>query len=76
VLESQRTGAQSAPFPPEFVTDALTRYLETHGLPSILMGFGLADGNLHAPNENDNLACFRGGTKSCACLYEKLAKGA
>ena len=55
---------------------ALTQYLETHGLPSIVMGFGLADDNLHAPNEKYNLTSFHGGTKSCAYLYEELAKDA
>jgi len=45
-------------------------------LPSLLMGFGLADENLHAPNEKQNLSSFHGGTKSCAYLYEELVKDA
>ncbi len=44
------------------------------GLPSILMGFGLHDDQVHAPNEKFSLTSFHGGTKSCAYLYEELAK--
>jgi acetylornithine deacetylase/succinyl-diaminopimelate desuccinylase-like protein len=49
-------------------------FLETHGLPSILMGFGLDDDQVHAPNEKFSLSSFFGGTKSVAYLYEELAK--
>ncbi len=45
------------------------------GLPSILMGFGLHDDQVHAPNEKFSLTSFHGGTKSCAYLYEELARG-
>jgi acetylornithine deacetylase/succinyl-diaminopimelate desuccinylase-like protein len=48
----------------------------THGLPAILMGFGLDDDNLHAPNEKFALSSFHGGTRSVAYLYEEIAKGA
>jgi acetylornithine deacetylase/succinyl-diaminopimelate desuccinylase-like protein len=44
------------------------------GLPCILMGFGLHDDQVHAPNEKFSLTSFHGGTKSCAYLYEELAK--
>ena len=44
------------------------------GLPSILMGFGLHDDQVHAPNEKFSLTSFHGGTRSCAYLYEELAK--
>jgi acetylornithine deacetylase/succinyl-diaminopimelate desuccinylase-like protein len=44
------------------------------GLPCILMGFGLHDDQVHAPNEKYSLTSFHGGTKSCAYLYEELAK--
>jgi acetylornithine deacetylase/succinyl-diaminopimelate desuccinylase-like protein len=53
----------------------MATFTETHGLPSILMGFGLPDDNLHAPNEKFELTSFHGGTKSAAYLYEELAKG-
>ena len=48
---------------------------QTHGLPSILMGFGLDDDQVHAPNEKFSLSSFYGGMRSAACLYEELAKG-
>ncbi len=53
----------------------MTMFQKTHGLPSILMGFGLNDDNLHAPDEKFDLTSFHGGTKSVAYLYEELAKG-
>jgi acetylornithine deacetylase/succinyl-diaminopimelate desuccinylase-like protein len=76
-----RALARSWPKPPAMIREGgsipvMATFKETHGLPSILMGFGLADDNLHAPNEKYNLASFHGGTKSCAYLYEELAKGA
>ena len=46
----------------------------THsGVPAILMGFGLDDDNVHAPNEKFSLTSFYGGTRSVANLYEELA---
>ena len=49
---------------------------DTHlHMPSVLMGFGLPDDNLHAPNEKFELSSFHGGTRSVAYLYEELAKG-
>ena len=46
----------------------------THsGVPAILMGFGLDDDNVHAPNEKFSLTSFYGGTRSVAYLYEELA---
>jgi acetylornithine deacetylase/succinyl-diaminopimelate desuccinylase-like protein len=52
----------------------MTTFQKTHALPSILMGFGLHDDQLHAPNEKFSLTSFHGGTRSCAYLYEELAK--
>jgi acetylornithine deacetylase/succinyl-diaminopimelate desuccinylase-like protein len=49
-------------------------FAKTHGLPCILMGFGLHDDQLHAPNEKFSLTSFHGGTRSCAYLYEELAR--
>ncbi len=51
-------------------------FQETHNLPSILMGFGLDDDQVHAPNEKFSLSSFHGGTRSVAYLYEELARGA
>ncbi len=51
----------------------MATFQETHGLPCILMGFGLDDDNVHAPNEKFSLTSFDGGTKSVAYLYEELA---
>ena len=53
----------------------MATFKRTHGLPCILMGFGLHDDQVHAPNEKFSLTSFHGGTRSCAYLYEELAKG-
>ena len=53
----------------------MATFAEVFGLPSILMGFGLHDDQVHAPNEKFSLTSFHGGTKSCAYLYEELARG-
>jgi acetylornithine deacetylase/succinyl-diaminopimelate desuccinylase-like protein len=52
----------------------MATFQHTHDLPCILMGFGLHDDQVHAPNEKFSLTSFHGGTKSCAYLYEELAK--
>ncbi len=52
----------------------MATFQKTHGLPSIMMGFGLHDDQVHAPNEKFSLSSFHGGTRSCAYLYEELAK--
>jgi acetylornithine deacetylase/succinyl-diaminopimelate desuccinylase-like protein len=52
----------------------MATFQETHGLPSILMGFGLDDDQVHSPNEKFSLSSFHGGTKSVAYLYEELAR--
>ncbi len=54
----------------------MSTFQETHGLPSILMGFGLDDDQVHAPNEKFSLSSYFGGMKSVAYLYEELARGA
>jgi len=54
----------------------MTTFQETHGLPCILMGFGLDDDQVHAPNEKFSLSSYFGGMKSVAYLYEELARGA
>jgi acetylornithine deacetylase/succinyl-diaminopimelate desuccinylase-like protein len=52
----------------------MATFQKTHGLPSILMGFGLDDDQVHAPNEKFSLSSYHGGTKSVAYLYEELAR--
>jgi len=52
----------------------MTAFQRTHALPSILMGFGLDDDQVHAPNEKFSLSSYFGGTKSVAYLYEELAR--
>jgi acetylornithine deacetylase/succinyl-diaminopimelate desuccinylase-like protein len=42
--------------------------------PCLLLGFGLPDENAHAPNEWLDLANYQRGIKSCAYLYDELAK--
>ncbi|HWA93223.1 MAG TPA: dipeptidase [Terracidiphilus sp.] len=44
------------------------------GLPSIMMGFGLPDDNLHAPNEKFNLENFRLGIQSLIRFMEEAGK--
>jgi acetylornithine deacetylase/succinyl-diaminopimelate desuccinylase-like protein len=53
----------------------MSTFEHTHGLPSILMGFGLDDDQVHAPNEKFSLTSYYGGMHSAACLYEEIAKG-
>ncbi len=40
--------------------------------PVLLMGFGLPDDNLHAPNEKYDLACLSKGMKTAVKFYEEL----
>ncbi len=46
------------------------------GLPQIMLGVGLPDDHIHAPNEKFSLAQFFGGIKTVASLYDELAKSA
>jgi acetylornithine deacetylase/succinyl-diaminopimelate desuccinylase-like protein len=43
-------------------------------IPSVMMGFGLPDDNLHAPNEKFHLANFYRGIESVIVFFEELAK--
>lgn len=47
------------------------RYLK---LPSVMMGFGLPDDNLHAPNEKFHIANFHRGIESIIRFWEETAK--
>ncbi|HET7104178.1 MAG TPA: dipeptidase [Terracidiphilus sp.] len=47
----------------------------THlGLPSVMMGFGLPDDNLHAPNEKFNLKNFELGIQSLIRFLEEVGR--
>jgi len=82
MLEAARRALKRVwPKPPVMVREGgsipvMAVFEETHRLPSILMGFGLDDDQVHSPNEKFSLSSFHGGTKSVAYLYEELGKGA
>ncbi|HEY1976231.1 MAG TPA: dipeptidase [Candidatus Baltobacteraceae bacterium] len=42
-------------------------------LPQVLVGVGLPDDRIHAPNEKFNLKQFFGGIKTMAALYDEVA---
>jgi acetylornithine deacetylase/succinyl-diaminopimelate desuccinylase-like protein len=42
------------------------------GVDTLLLGFGLDDDNVHAPNEKFDLDALHSGTRTAAALYEKL----
>jgi len=44
-------------------------------IPTVMMGFGLPDDNLHAPNEKFHIANFHRGTQSIIRFIELLASG-
>lgn len=76
-----RALARSWPKPPALICEGgsipvMATFQRTHpGVPCILMGFALHDDQVHAPNEKFSLTSFHGGTRSCAYLYEELARG-
>jgi acetylornithine deacetylase/succinyl-diaminopimelate desuccinylase-like protein len=43
-------------------------------IPTVMMGFGLPDDNLHAPNEKFHLANFYRGIESVIGFFEELGK--
>ncbi len=45
------------------------------GVPAVLMGFGLHDDNLHAPNEKLDLDNFYRGIEASAYLMQELGTG-
>ena len=44
------------------------------GIPSVMMGFGLPDDNLHAPNEKFSLPNFYRGIEAVARYLEILGE--
>lgn len=53
------------------VIGALQKVLRT---PVVLMGFGLPDDNLHAPNEKYSLESFYRGMRTAAHFYQELGR--
>jgi acetylornithine deacetylase/succinyl-diaminopimelate desuccinylase-like protein len=51
------------------------RFAEILKTPIILMGFGLPDDTIHAPNEKFNLEQFRKGMKTVADFLGRIRKG-
>jgi acetylornithine deacetylase/succinyl-diaminopimelate desuccinylase-like protein len=51
------------------VVDELARRL---GVPTVLMGFALPDGGMHAPNEKAHLPTLRRGVVACGRFLEVL----
>lgn len=47
-------------------------FAENMGIPSVLMGFGLPDDNLHSPNEKFHLPNFYRGIEAVARYLERL----
>jgi len=49
-------------------------YQEMLGVPVLMMGFGLPDDNLHAPNEKITLSMFHKGIQTMLHFYEDIAR--
>ena len=55
--------------------DAIVGDFERHlKIPTVMMGFGLPDDNIHAPNEKFHIANFYRGIESIIVFFETLAK--
>jgi acetylornithine deacetylase/succinyl-diaminopimelate desuccinylase-like protein len=52
----------------------MTAMQKAFDVPFIIMGFGLDDDNVHAPNEKFSLTSYFGGIRSVAALYDELGK--
>jgi acetylornithine deacetylase/succinyl-diaminopimelate desuccinylase-like protein len=48
------------------------RHLE---IPTVMMGFGLPDDNLHAPNEKFHIANFHRGIESIIRFFDEVGRG-
>jgi succinyl-diaminopimelate desuccinylase len=49
-------------------------FKESLNIDSILLGFGLPDDRIHAPNEKLDLRYYYGGIKTCAAAYELIGE--
>jgi hypothetical protein len=45
------------------------------GLPTVLLGFALAEDRMHAPNERFAVDCFRGGVRTAVALLGASVTG-
>jgi len=77
---ARRALARAWPKPPALLREGgsipvMATFQKTHGVPAILMGFGLDDDQVHSPNEKFSLSSYYGGMKSAAYLYEEIARG-
>jgi acetylornithine deacetylase/succinyl-diaminopimelate desuccinylase-like protein len=45
---------------------------QTFGVPVVLIGFGLAGDNLHAPNESMRVDSYHDGIRAVAILYQRM----
>src|SRR5215475_1584168 len=52
----------------------VTDFQDVLKVPSVMMGFGLPDDNLHAPNEKFHIPNFYRGIESICLFFEKLGK--
>jgi acetylornithine deacetylase/succinyl-diaminopimelate desuccinylase-like protein len=52
----------------------VTDFQDVLKIPSVLMGFGLPDDNLHAPNEKFHIPNFYRGIESICLFFEKLGR--
>jgi len=50
----------------------VTDFQDVLKIPSVMMGFGLPDDNLHAPNEKFHIPNFYRGIESIIRYFEKL----
>ena len=53
----------------------VTDFQDVLKIPSVMMGFGLPDDNLHAPNEKFHIPNFHRGIESICLFFEKLGEG-
>jgi acetylornithine deacetylase/succinyl-diaminopimelate desuccinylase-like protein len=52
----------------------VTDFQDVLKIPSVMMGFGLPDDNLHAPNEKFHIPNFYRGIESICLFFEKLGR--
>ena len=50
----------------------VTDFQDVLKIPSVMMGFGLPDDNLHAPNEKFHIPNFHRGIESICLFFERL----
>ena len=48
--------------------------VRTTGSACVMMGFGLPEDNLHAPDENFPVECYLGGAKAAAAFLYEMAE--